>query len=97
MKSITHIFDPLMAMFKIDYEKRLTNMLQLDLYEARKVYFKAVQIKQRYDTELTHAETRVNTLTELLNKQKETENGKNSLSPTITVTSTYASGVRPGV
>lgn len=97
MKSITHIFDPLMAMFRIDYEKRLTAMLQLDLYEARRVYFKAVQVKQRYDTELTHAETRVDTLTELLKKQKETENGKTSLSPTIAVTSTYAPSVRPGV
>jgi exonuclease VII small subunit len=97
MKSISRIFDPLMAMFSIDYEKRLTRMLQLDLYEAKKQYIMAIQAKQRYDTELTHAETRVNTLTELLNKQKETENGENSLSPTITVTPTYAPSVRSGV
>lgn len=97
MSKFTHIFDPLVSMFKIDYEGRLTNMLQLDLYEARKKYFAAVQAKQRFDTELVHAETRVDTLTELLNKQKETENGKTSLSPTITVTSTYAASVRPGV
>lgn len=97
MKSISRIFDPLVSMFTIDYEKRLTRMLQLDLYEARKKYFNAVQAKQQYDTELMHAETRVNTLTELLAKQKETENGKTSLSPTITVTSTYAASVRPGV
>lgn len=97
MSKFTHIFDPLVSMFKIDYEKRLTNMLKLDLYEARKKYFMAVQAKQRFDTELMHAETRVNTLTELLNKQKETENGENSLSPTIAVTSTYASSGRSGV
>lgn len=89
MKSIKHIFDPLVSLFKIDYEGRLTAMLQMDLYEARKTYFKAVQAKQRYDTELTHAETRVNTLAELLAKQKETENEKTSLSTTIAVTSTY--------
>lgn len=94
MKKISHIFDPLMAMFKIDYEKRLTNMLQLDLYEARKVYFKAIQMKQHSDTQLVHAETRVNTLTELLNKQKEAENAEISLSTTIAVTPTYITGSR---
>lgn len=97
MKSFSRIFDPLAAMFTIDYEKRLTRMLQLDLYEAKRHYFSAVQAKQRYDTELQHAQLRVNTLTELLAKQKETENGKTSLSPTIVVTSTYGSAGRSGV
>ena len=85
-----NIFDPIMAMFKIDYEKRLSNMLELDLYEARKHYIKAIQHKQNADTELVYAETRVRTLTELLAKQKEIENGKTSLSNTIAVASTYA-------
>jgi hypothetical protein len=83
MKSITHIFDPLMSMFKIDYEKRLTAMLTMDLYEARKKYINVLQAKQHMDTELAHAETRVSTLTKLLAEQKEVENDKkNSLSLT---------------
>lgn len=94
MKKISHIFDPLMAMFKIDYDKRLVDMLQLDLYEAKKVYIKAIQMKQHSDTQLVHAETRVNTLTELLAKQKETGNAKNNSSATIDVTPTYPTGSR---
>lgn len=92
MKSISHIFDPLMSLFKIDYEKRLTAMLEIDLYEARKHYIKAIQAKQHSDTTLVHAETRVRTLTDLLNKQKEIGNDKNSLNATIAVASTYAPG-----
>ena len=94
MKKISHIFDPLMSMFKIDYDKRLTSMIQLDLYEAKKVYVKAIQMKQHSDTQLVHAETRVNTLTQLLAKQKEAENAKNSLSTTIDVATTYSTGGR---
>lgn len=94
MKKISHIFDPLMAMFKIDYDKRLVGMLQLDLYEAKKVYFKAIQMKQHSDTQLVHAETRVNTLTELLAKQKVTGYVKNNYSATIDVTPTYPTGSR---
>lgn len=97
MKSITHIFDPLMSLFKIDYEKRLTAMLTMDLYEARKDYINVLQAKQNADLRLAYAETRVSTLTKLLTEQKEVENAKNSLSLTNRNNSASPPSRGPGV
>lgn len=97
MKSITHIFDPLMSMFKIDYEKRLTAMLTMDLYEARKDHINVLQAKQNADLRLAYAETRVSTLTKLLTEQKEVENAKNSLSLTNRNNSVSSASRGPGI
>ena len=87
-----------MSLFKIDYEKRLTAMLTMDLYEARKDYINVLQAKQNADLRLAYAETRVSTLTKLLTEQKEVENDrKNSLSLTNRTDSVSTASRGPGV
>jgi hypothetical protein len=70
MKKISSIFSPLFSLFTIDYEKRLLNHVELTLYEAKRRYIEAAQMKQHYDAEVTFQANRINMLTEMVSLHK---------------------------
>jgi hypothetical protein len=91
-KSIKDLFNPIHRFFKINFEERITSDLELNLYESKRSYIKAIQEKQYWDSQLEYHKLRLNTLTEMLSTQKGEANVKKF--DIITTVNPYASESR---
>ena len=78
-------FNPLLSLFRVNYQHSLESSTELQVYEAKRKYIAVAQMKQYYDTELVYQANRLNMLVEMLAKLKEKEDAKNSSITTVNV------------
>lgn len=82
-----NIFNPMVGLFTIDYQRRLEVSVESQVYEAKKKYIEVAQMKQHYDAEVAYHGGRLNMLVDMLAKLKGPEDAKNSSLTSVTIPS----------